>query len=96
MHNSTHALTKPFIATAAAVLIAGTAAAQHDLPCSKAQLWITSLPTVPAATNAHQTDGNVNIANIVLDTRGPTILARKATANSKAQIAALISTTGQL
>ena len=57
------------------MMFAGTAKA-NGLPCTKLQLWVTSLPTVPAGAEMHRDDQQVNIAAITLKPRAKTRIAQ--------------------
>ena len=58
----------------ASMMIAGAAMAD-GFPTTKAQLWITSLPTVPAGAEMHR-ETQVNIAAIALKPRDKTRIAQ--------------------
>jgi len=57
------------IASFAAMIIAGSAMADNTFPCSKAQFWITSMPTVPAGAEMNRNNHQINIAATVLQPR---------------------------
>ena len=67
------------------VMFAGTVARAADdtLPCSKTQLWVTSLPTTPAAVNAHRYSAGISMASVVLQPRADTRIATLATRSTR-------------
>jgi len=66
---------KTIIATTAALIISGSAMA-GGFPCTKAQLWVTSLPTVHASAEMHRDTTQVNIATLTLKPRQKTNIAQ--------------------
>ena len=59
----------------ASMMIAGSAMAD-GFPTTKLQLWVTSLPTVPAGAEMHRDTTQVNIAALTLKPRQKTRIAQ--------------------
>ena len=59
----------------ASMMIAGSAMAD-GFPTTKLQLWVTSLPTVPAGAEMHRESVQVNIAALTLKPQQQTRIAQ--------------------
>jgi len=65
-HKMREVIMKSIATTFTLITFAGSALADNTFPCSKLQLWVTSLPTVVTNHNRLTASKEVSIANIVL------------------------------